>query len=111
MLNPLDEQQLADWTARLRGALVSLRESKVPFVEGVRRVLAIASEPRDRDQDFGLFVAIDSETDHLPSEGARSRCSEEWLAQCDREAHDVEEFYRETVHRAIDQLLRKYQTS
>jgi hypothetical protein len=111
VLNPLDEQQIADWTTRLRSALVSLRDSKVPFVEGVRRVLAIANEPRDRDQDFGLFVAIDSETDHLPSERARPRCSEQWLAQCDREAHDVEAFYREAVHTAIEQLLGKFQTS
>jgi hypothetical protein len=111
VLNPLDEQQVADWKARLGNALWSVRESKVPFVEGVRRVLAIANEPRDRDQDFGLFVAIDSETDHLPNERARPHCSAEWLGKCDREAHDVEAFYREAVHAAIDQLLRKFQTS
>ncbi len=111
MLNPLDEQQIADWKARLTSALLSFRDSEVPFVEGVRKVLAIANEPRDRDKDFDLFVAIDSETDHLPNERTRPHCSEEWLAQCDREALDVEAFYREAARTAVEQLLWKFRTS
>ena len=106
-LNPLNEQEVDAWQDRLVDALIDLRESRVPFIEGVRNVLAIANEPRERDRDFDLFVAIDSETDHLPPSRARPQCSKEWLAHCDHEASEAELFYRDSVRKSIEHILGK----
>lgn len=111
MLNLLNEQEVVAWKGRLAEALVSLRESQVLFIEGIRNVVAIANEPRERDSAFGLFVAIDSDTAHHPHERTRPHCSKEWLAQCDREAGEVEASYREAVRESIDHLLGRLQGS
>ena len=110
-LNPLNEQEVEAWKARLIEALVALREDRVQFIEGVRKVLAIANEPKERHKDFDLFVAIESETDHLPPERARPQCTDEWLAQCDREAEEAHAFYRAAVRTSIDQILGTLQHS
>jgi hypothetical protein len=110
-LNPLDEQQLTQWRARLLTALVELREGRVLFLDGIRRIIAIANEPRERDKDFDLVAAIDSETDHLPSVHVRPSCSKEWLAKCDQEASEVEAFYREAVSKQLERLLIRFAPS
>jgi hypothetical protein len=106
-LNSLNEYEVEAWKVRLTSALLDLQQDRVPFIEGVRRVLAIADEPRERAKDFDLFVAIDSETDHLPADRVRQQCSAEWLATCDREAKEARLFYREALQHSIDQLLAK----
>ncbi len=110
-LNSLNEQEVKAWKVRLTSALLDLHQERVPFIEGVRRVVAIANEPRDRDNDFDLFVVIDSETDHLPADRVRQQCSSEWLATCDREAEEARLFYRVALHQCIDQLLAKLQST
>jgi hypothetical protein len=111
LLNSLNEAQTRAWREHMVAALTELRDGQVSFVEGVRRVLAIANESHERDREFDLFAAIDSETDHLPPTRARTACSPEWLAKCDEEAKQVQQSCQARVSALIEKLLTKYSLS
>jgi len=81
-----------------------------PFLAAVRALSALRHVVSEDglDPDFMIFVAIDSETDHLPSEQTRQYCEATWLAKCDQEAVEVASFYRESVRVACETLLRRF---
>ena len=54
----------------------------------------------DRDEDFIPFVAIDSETDHLPVDRERANWSEEALARKDKEIAESEAFHKDSAFAA-----------
>jgi hypothetical protein len=62
------------------------------------------------DQDFAIFVAIDSETDHLPNDLARPHCTEAWLKQCDQELAELEAFHRVALNLATQGLIQRFPT-
>lgn len=107
-LNPLDENQVRAYREEVLLALRELSRGLVPFLVGVRRVLALANVARERDRDLDLLVVIDSETDHLPKESAKKYCSEAWLRKCEEEEKQVEHFYRAEVVALCDRLIARF---
>lgn len=87
-----------------------LADGTVPFVEGVRQLAALRFEASrlDHDPDFTLFVAIASESDHLPPHELRSQCASAWLEQRDREARELEVLHRQQVRAACARLVGRF---
>jgi hypothetical protein len=59
------------------------------------------------DDDWRVFVGIDSETDHLPTGEERKHWSAEALAVKDAEIKEAEEFYRDRAMEAARGLIRR----
>jgi len=87
-----------------------LRDGCISVVEGAWRLSALQREVTraDFDDDFMLFVAIASETDHLPVGEVRRRYSKAALQKADSEIKKVEEFYRAKVAEACEKLLVRF---
>lgn len=64
-----------------------------------------------RDEDWDVFVGIDSETDHLPLEEDRTNWAPEALARKDSEIKEAEDFFRARAVEAARNLLRRYKKS
>ena len=108
--NHLNEGHVRDLRAQIADCALALSQGSVPLLEGVRRLAALSfgGENRNSDPDFGLFVAIDSETDHLPAATARPLCSSAWLDQCDRELAEIEKFYGSNINSACERLVARF---
>ncbi|PJO24578.1 DUF2489 domain-containing protein [Burkholderia glumae] len=100
-----------------RSRLVSLAQAmldgKLSFFEGAVQVLAIKSRLSgiaDRDPDFDAFVAIQSETDHLPREAQRSLWSPAALAELGPEFRRTEEWAKFFAPQACRNLIARFGT-
>ena len=62
-----------------------------------------------RDEDWDVFVGIDSETDHLPLEEDRKNWAPDALARKDIEIKEAEDFFRARAVEAAHNLLRRYE--
>lgn len=109
-MNRLDEVQQDEACKAVLDVVRGLAAGTVPFVEGVRRLTALRFDVSwlDHDPDFMLFVAIESESDHLPPHEIRNRCTPAWLEQCDSEAREIETFYRQQVRVACARLVGRF---
>ena len=87
-----------------------LLDGTEPYMASVRKLSSLRHSISEdgRDPDFMVFLAIDSETDHLPPDQVRESCSQAWLARCDQEAKDVQAFYQDSVRSACKNLLRRF---
>lgn len=87
----------------------ALGARQVDFIDGIRRVTSLRSSVSslDHDPDFSIFVAIDSESDHLPGLEQRRRCAPEWLEKCDLEAKQMETFWGDQVNAACRVLVAR----
>ncbi|WP_295645980.1 DUF2489 domain-containing protein [uncultured Methylibium sp.] len=94
-------------------AATALLQDSLPLLAAVRALadLSRALEVDVDDPDFSLFVAVDSETDHLPGADARTASSSSWLTQCDRELAEVERVHGPAVRAAAERLLLRYATA
>jgi hypothetical protein len=109
-INPLSEAEFAAASAEVVRTANALTAREISFIEGIRnlRSLAHSASHMDHDPDFMLFVAIDSQSDHIPGAAARSMCSDSWLAACDREAKRLEDFYETEVKAACNRLIERF---
>jgi len=57
-----------------------------------------------------VFVAIESETDHLPLGPVRQYWAKDSLTKKDDEIHAVDLFYREQALTAAQNIIHKYAT-
>jgi len=62
----------------------------------------------DRDEDFIPFVAIDSETDHLPVDLERHNWSTEALERKDQEIAKAEQWAKELAFPACRKLIERF---
>lgn len=62
----------------------------------------------DRDDDFLTFVAIDSETDHLPVDLERHNWSTEALERKDQEIAEAELWAKELAFPACRKLIERF---
>ena len=110
LYNPLDETQVRALGAEVAEAARALASKEVPFLDGVRNLagLRMRATGRDHDPDFMIFVAIDSESDHIPGSASRSLCSADWLRQCDQQVSVLEEHYESQVIVACEKLVRRF---
>lgn len=106
----LDEGHLRAARKAVVDAALGLADGTVPFVEGVRQLAALRFEVSrlDHDPNFTLFVAIASESDHLPPHELRSQCAPAWVEQCDREAREIEVLHRQQVRAACARLVDRF---
>ena len=96
--------------SKIVSAAQGLLSGTSDFLETVRSLSALRFEVSadGHDPDFLLFLAIDSETDHLPSPKTTPHCSQEWLAQSEQEKQNVVAFYEADVKAACEQLLKRF---
>ena len=80
------------------------------MVEGAWRLSALRLEVSrgDFDNDFMVFVAIASETDHLPVGEVRKKYSPEALRRADKAIEEVEKLYRAQVEAACEKLIARF---
>ena len=106
----LDEVHLRAARKAVVDAARGLADGTVPLVEGVRQLAALRFEVSrlDHDPDFTLFVAVASESDHLPPHELRSQCAPAWIEQCDREARELEVLHRQQVRAACARLVDRF---
>jgi hypothetical protein len=64
----------------------------------------------DRDPDFVYFIAIDSQTDHLPIGEVRQRWNPEALREKDAEVAAFEAAEREKTFEICRRLIQKYES-
>lgn len=106
----LDESHLRVARKAVVDAARGLVDSTVPLVQGVRQLAALRFEVSrlDNDPDFTLFVAIASDSDHLPPDELRGQCAKAWLKKCDREARELEVLHRQQVRAACARLADRF---
>jgi len=61
------------------------------------------------DEDYTVFLGIESETDHLPVGDVRRHWSAEALAQKDVEIEAAEAFFRERALNAARGVIARYE--
>jgi hypothetical protein len=96
---------------RLVAVAQAMLEGKLPFIEGAVQVIAIRSQLSgltDRDPDFDVFVAIRSETDHLPLEEQRSLWLPEALDRLEAELKQSEEWASSFAPQACRNLIARF---
>lgn len=107
------------YVAFLRGKIVAICEALLKEEIGViaasriltgleHKLLHREDGPFKNDEDFLTFVAIDSETDHLPVDFERVNWSLEALQRKDKEIAQAEAFYKETAFEAGRQLIARF---
>lgn len=101
-----------------RKRLVSLAQTildgNLSFFEGAPRVLAIKrhlSGIAERDPDFDVFVAIQSETDHLPLEAQRPLWDPSALTALESEFKRTEEWAKVFASMACRNLIARFSTN
>lgn len=97
----------------LRGMIVAICEAvlaeEIGIIAASRRLNDFGHELFDgRDEDFILFVGVDSETDHLPVNFERRNWSQEALKRKDAEIAEAEAFYKDDVMAACKKLIERF---
>ena len=87
----------------------SILSGTLGIVEGSRRLCSLGHALGvDRDPDFTFFVAVDSETDHLPVGEVRRHWAADALRRTDEELRACESFYRDRAVRVCQSLIQRY---
>ena len=83
---------------------------KLGIILGCRKLYAISDQLKldDFDEDFRIFIAVDSQTDHLPVDEERGNWSVEALQRKDIEIAEVEEPFRSEVTEACRKLIVRF---
>ena len=89
---------------------LALQDGKIPFLEGVRALNALRSDVTrdDFDPDFLPFVAVYSETDHIPVGALRESCAESWLAKCDDDLERIKKVFAQEIIDACVRLISRF---
>jgi hypothetical protein len=77
--------QLNAAKANLVAVARELDAGHIHLIDGIRRILSLkcSVSQLEHDADFSTFVAVDSESDHLPGAEQRNLCTQAWLTECD----------------------------
>jgi hypothetical protein len=100
-------------SAFIRGKIVAICEAilneEIGIIAGSRRLKSLGYELcGDHDEDFLTFVAMDSETDHLPVDSERRNWSVEALERKDKEITEAEAFYKDNAFAACRELMKRF---
>ena len=101
------------FSAFLRGKIVAICEAilneDIGVIAGSRRLNHLGYElDLDRDEDFLTFVAINSETDHLPVDSERQNWSVEALKRKDKEIAEFEAAYKDQAIESCKKLIARF---
>ncbi len=102
-----------EYSTFIQGKIVGIAEAilncEISIIVGSRKLNALRfSLDLDNDEDFSLFVLIDSDTDHLPIDWERQNWSVEALARKDVEIAECELFYKESVITACKKIIARF---
>lgn len=89
----------------------AMLDGNLSFIEGAVQVLAIKNQlgrVAERDPDFGVFLVIRSETDHLPLEEQRPLWAPEALERLEPEFKRTEEWARSFAPAACRSLIARF---
>jgi len=87
----------------------SILSGELGIIAGARQLCGLGHQVgADRDPDFAFFIALDSESDHLPIGEARKRWNPEALREKDAEVITFEASYRERAFEICRKLIQKY---
>jgi hypothetical protein len=111
MKNEEDYRKMEEYY--LRGKIVAICEAtlaeEIGIIAASRRLSALGSELFDgRHEDFIIFDAVDTETDHLPVDIERRNWSAEALKRKDVEIAKAEAFYKNDVIEACRKLIERF---
>jgi hypothetical protein len=82
------------------------------LIETSRELVRYAHRLREtNDPDFIFFIAVDSETDHLPVGKWREGWAADSLEKKDKEVKEIEAFYRSDAMSAAQSILNKFNTA
>jgi hypothetical protein len=86
---------------------------EIDVLDGSRKIAALRFEVEveERDQDFIPFVAVESETDHLPIGVEAVNWSDEALVRKELELKQAREWAMETVHTECASLVARFADS
>jgi hypothetical protein len=102
-----------EFAAFMRGKIVAVCEAisgeELGITAGSRRSEGLGFELcGDHDEDFVTFVAIDSETGHLPVDWGRRDWAAEALERKDKEIAEAEAFYKDEALAACGRLIERF---
>jgi hypothetical protein len=102
-----------EYSIFLRGKVVAICEAilqeEIGVIAGSRQLNSLGHQLCDDfDKDFRPFVAIDSETDHLPVDRERQNWSQEALERKDREISEYEIAAKEEAFEACKILIQRF---
>lgn len=109
-----DAVALNEWEEKARAKLVELCQAmlagQLSYFEGAVEVCQIRHQIRvpDFDPDITAFVAISSETDHLPLERVRHRWSAEALQKLEPEFARTEQWAAPFASKACQHLVQRF---
>jgi hypothetical protein len=89
----------------------AMHDGNLPFLEGAVQVLVVKAQLSNvaaRDPDFDIFVAIQSETDHLPLQAQRSLWDLEALVRLQPELDDAEDWAKSFAPSACEKLIARF---
>ena len=86
-------------------------DGSVGIIAGAREMMEVRflSHSKEKEEDYLVFLGIDSETDHLPVGEVRKHWSAHALAEKDIEIKEAEDFFRESAYTAARRLVQKYE--
>ncbi len=77
-------------------------------IEGCRQLWHMKYDiGMENDENFNLFTAVDSETDHLPLGSQKDQCSTSYLERVQREERQYLESARDDIVQACKEIIRK----
>lgn len=108
-----EENYLKNEEYYLRGKIVAICEAtlaeEIGIIAASRRLSALGLELFDGHQeDFIMFDAVDTETDHLPVDKERKNWSAEALKRKDAEIAEAEASYKDEVFAACRKLIERF---
>lgn len=106
---PHREEDRRNWMREVREVASRLLAGHLGVIEGARTLAALGFESaRDPDPDFTIFVAIASETAHLPIGAERKHWADSALVEKDIETSSLEDRNRGAAFAGCRALISKY---
>lgn len=102
-----------EWVFFTRGKVVSICElmlqDEIGIILGSRKLVALRHQLPDKfDEDFIVFIGIDSQTDHLPVDSERKNWSVEALKIKDGDISECESYFKADAFAACKKLIQRF---
>ena len=98
-------------SAKIVATAQRILSGELGIVAGARQLSGLRFDVgAEHEADFIFFVGVDSETDHLPVGGVRSRWSSDALKAKDEELQIYETSVRDKAFRVCQSLIQRYET-
>ena len=103
------EEYLESCREKIVSTAKAILSGELGTIAGSRELWRLSYEiGQDKDEDFITFIAIDSETDHLPVDAERENWDKEALKRQDIEIGEYEAFYRDRAFEACKRIIARF---